>query len=54
MSKYSYDSTGWLCDVCDDNSIDEYGCQINMKDGDPVCLMCCVCPEHSEENEAGY
>jgi hypothetical protein len=45
-SVYTYDSTGWKCEDCKSVEIDEEGCQVNMKDGDPICTNCCWCPEH--------
>ena len=45
--QYTYDSTGWLCENCN-YAIDEYGCQSSMKNGEPVCINCCWCPDHTD------
>ena len=36
------------CLDCLNRDIDVYGCQNCMENGEPVCLYCCLCPEHEE------
>ena len=46
---YTYDSVGWLCDDCGVVPIDEYGCQAFMKNSEPICIDCCKCADHTDE-----
>ena len=47
---YTYASNGWLCMECTTAPIDEYGCQVSMKNSEPICYDCCGCADHTEEN----
>ena len=38
------------CEDCGSNELDAYCCPTHMQDNQPVCMDCCGCPEHSEDN----